>query len=174
MARETIGEKLGIAGTRRRDDDTAFLNNKQGLFVTLHKQGALRGCIGSIEPVKPLGESICNNALFAAFSDTRFSPLTVEEFHEVDIEVSLLSVPQPLEFTTPEELVAQLKPGIHGVILKKGGAGATFLPQVWEQLPGCEDFLGRLCMKAGLSSTAWKKERLAVHTYEVQCFAEVP
>ncbi len=91
----------------------------------------------------------------------------------MDIEVSLLSIPQPLEFRTPEELVAKLKPGIHGVILKKGGAGATFLPQVWEQLPEAEAFLTRLCVKAGLSSTAWKKEGLTVHTYEVQCFAEI-
>lgn len=173
MARQSIGEKLGIAsGPREEEGDMAFLDNKQGLFVTLHKQGALRGCIGSIEPIKPLRQGICENALFAAFNDNRFPPLDPEEFYEVDIEVSLLSIPEPLGFTTPDELVAGLKPGIHGVIIKHGGSGATFLPQVWEQLPGCEQFLGQLCLKAGLCSTAWKDEALTVHTYEVLSFAE--
>lgn len=174
MARESIGEKLGIVAPPEKKREEAFLDNKQGLFVTLHKQGVLRGCIGSIEAVSPLKTGVCNNARCAAFKDTRFSPLTAEEFHEIDIEVSLLSTPVPLEFKTPGELVAKLKPRIHGVIIKKGGAGATFLPQVWEQLPGCEEFLSQLCMKAGLSPTAWKEKGLGVQTYEVQCFAELP
>ncbi len=176
MARESIGERLGISSTTPKKDlekdNTAFLDNKQGLFVTLHKRGELRGCIGTIEPVKPLRQGICDNALFAAFNDTRFSPLTLGEFHEVDIEVSLLSIPEPLEFTTTEDLLGGLKPGIHGVIIKKESASATFLPQVWEQLPEAEEFLSQLCMKAGLSSIAWKNKGIAVYTYSVQCFAE--
>jgi len=182
MARESIREKLGIPseGPAKKQEvpekyeDKAFLDTKQGLFVTLHKHGALRGCIGTIEPVKVLRQGICDNARLAAFHDTRFSPLTLDEFHEVDIEISLLSVPEPLEFTTSEELLAGILPQIHGVIIKKGNAGATFLPQVWEQLPMPEDFLNQLCIKAGLSSTAWKNEGLAVQTYEVQCFSENP
>lgn len=176
MARESIGKKLGISSkSPKKDlekDNTAFLDNKQGLFVTLHKRGDLRGCIGTIEPVKALRQGICDNAVFAAFNDTRFSPLTPGEFHEVDIEVSLLSIPEPLEFTTTEELLDGLKPGIHGVIIKKESASATFLPQVWEQLPRVEEFLSQLCLKAGLSSTAWKNKGLAVFTYAVQCFSE--
>ncbi|WDP93014.1 MAG: AmmeMemoRadiSam system protein A [Desulfobacter sp.] len=173
LARASIGEKLGFGDVPSEGAETPeFLKKRQGLFVTLHIHGALRGCIGTIEPVNPLGEGVRENARQAAFSDTRFTPLTAEEFHEMDIEISLLSLPEKLGFASPEELVDKLKPGIHGVIIKSRGARATFLPQVWEQLPEAEDFLSRLCMKAGLSPTAWETDVPEVYTYEVRSFSE--
>lgn len=174
MARASIGKKLGLPlkGLDENGQDTGFLKNRQGIFVTLHKKGQLRGCIGSIQPVKPLEEGVTENAVCAAFKDPRFSPLSADEFDLIDIEISLLSKPEALEFDNCTELVALLVPHQHGVIIEKDGSRATFLPQVWEQLPKCEDFLGHLCVKAGLDATAWKEKGIMVYTYCVQSFAE--
>ncbi|MCG8635034.1 MAG: AmmeMemoRadiSam system protein A [Desulfobacterales bacterium] len=176
MARASIYEKLGYPSgdPETREQDSAFLERKQGLFVTLHKKGKLRGCIGNLEPVKTLREGIAENAVCAAFRDSRFSPLAPEELDLIEIEVSLLSQPEKLAFRDCRDLLTLLVPGKHGVIIEKGGCRATFLPQVWEQLPGCEAFLGHLCTKAGLASTAWKEKGMIVYTYEVQHFAEEP
>ena len=182
MAREAIAKKLPLptewSGSGDRPNrpwqvDTEFLTRKQGVFVTLHKKGRLRGCIGTIEPVSAIGEAVCDNARFAAFQDSRFTPLTSEEFDRIDIEVSILSVPEPMAFRTPEELVAALTPFRDGVVLKKGGQRATFLPQVWEQLPTAQQFLSQLCLKAGLSETAWREDDLEVSVYRVQSFGEL-
>ncbi len=176
MARASISEKLGFSSKpmEKKGQDSAFLEKKQGLFVTLHKKGRLRGCIGNIEPVKTLKDGIVENAVFAAFRDTRFSPLAPEELDLIDIEVSLLSRPQKLAFKDSLELLSLLVPGKDGVIIEKDGSRATFLPQVWEQLTGCEEFLSHLCTKAGLSPTAWKEKGIIVYTYDVQYFAEIP
>ncbi|MDD9304334.1 MAG: AmmeMemoRadiSam system protein A [Desulfobacter sp.] len=174
MARASIGEKLGIQSCDPKDgdQDLGFLKEKRGLFVTLHKKGHLRGCIGTIEPVKPLGSGICENAVCAAFKDYRFPPLTEDEFSCMDIEISLLSIPEMLEYKSPEDLVQRLVPGRDGVIVEKAGCRATFLPQVWEHLPLCDAFLSQLCTKAGLGADAWQKEDLTIYTYGVQSFAE--
>ena len=173
MARASIGEKLGVQPELPElPEDQSFLENKQGLFVTLHKKGKLRGCIGTIEPVKRLGRAIVENAKFAAFRDHRFSPLSKDEFNEVDIEISLLSVPEKFEYESSGDLVNGLEPHKDGVIIEKGGARATFLPQVWEQLPNCDVFLTHLCVKAGLAADAWEKEKINVYTYGVQSFGE--
>ncbi|HCY87718.1 MAG TPA: AmmeMemoRadiSam system protein A [Desulfobacteraceae bacterium] len=175
MARNSIGERL----KRPTDEiepgvgDASFLEQKQGVFVTLHKQGRLRGCIGNIEPVKSIRDGIAENAVHAAFRDTRFAPLSEDEFDHIDIEVSLLSVPVPLDFKDSGELTERLIPGRHGVILEHGGCRSTFLPQVWEQLPRPEDFLSHLCTKAGLPASAWKDRPITVYTYEVQSFGEL-
>lgn len=149
-----------------------ILTEKRGTFVTLHKNKTLRGCIGNIEPVKTIFSGIMDNARHAAFSDSRFSPLSKEEFQEIDIEISVLTPPEKVEYSTPHDLIAKLTPCIDGVIIKKKYHNATFLPQVWEQLSTHEQFLSHLCIKAGLDDNAWKKENLEVLKYQVQFFEE--
>lgn len=143
-----------------------------GTFVTLKTGGQLRGCIGSLVGREPLVEGVRTNALNAAFHDPRFRPLTVKELDKVSIEVSVLTAPQPLDYDDAEDLVAKLRPRVDGVTIRKGFAGATFLPQVWEQLPDAPTFLSHLCLKAGLAGEAWRQGDLEVETYQVQYFEE--
>ncbi|MGM5481473.1 MAG: AmmeMemoRadiSam system protein A, partial [Nanobdellota archaeon] len=117
---------------------------KQGCFVTLHKHGMLRGCIGTIEPAYALYEGIIKNAVAAAMQDPRFPPVEQDEFEELEFEVSILSVPRELEYADAKELVHSLKKQKPGVIISKGIHSSTFLPQVWEQLPKPEQFLDEL------------------------------
>jgi len=117
-------------------------------------------------------EGIKENSINAAFKDPRFHPLTKEEFDRIEIEISILTPPQELSYTDADDLLKKLRPGIDGVIIKKGFYEATFLPQVWDQLSEKEEFLSHLCLKAGLSPDSWKKEKLHVSTYQVQAFEE--
>jgi len=174
LARQEIERHLGVtsdhpvAGAELADP---VLQQKSGVFVTLHKRGALRGCIGSLAAVEPIVEGIRRNALNAAFYDYRFAPLTTAELPELHVEVSVLTEPKPLAYRNTDELLHLLRPGIDGVILGgPGGAGATFLPQVWQQLPTPEQFLGHLCRKAGLAESAWRSGSLDISTYQVQSF----
>ena len=143
-----------------------------GVFITLHLKGVLRGCIGSLESMETVKDGVITNAISAAFHDPRFPELTEDEFHDIDLEVSILSEPIPLEYSTSQDLLSKLEPGIHGVIIKKGGRRATFLPQVWEQLPEKGMFLSNLCRKAGLADKEWDKKTLDIMTYTVQYFEE--
>jgi AmmeMemoRadiSam system protein A len=145
---------------------------RRGTFVTLTVEGGLRGCIGHITPQESLLEGVRINALNAAFRDPRFRPLSKKEWDDVRIEVSILTRPQPLDYRDGADLLKKLRPNVDGVILKKGPAQATFLPQVWEQLPDGRSFLTHLCMKAGLEGDAWEKEKLEVSVYQVQAFEE--
>ena len=144
----------------------------RGTFVTLTISGGLRGCIGHIIPRESLIEGIRVNAINAAFRDPRFRPLTQREWNDVRIEISILTEPQRLDYSGGDDLVNKLRPGIDGVIIKKGYRQSTFLPQVWEQLPRTEEFLEHLCLKAGLPGDAWRKGDLEVSTYQVQAFEE--
>jgi len=148
------------------------LKEKRGCFVTLHKTGNLRGCIGTIEPTKPLVTGIEENALNAAFKDPRFPPLKEDELPEIDLEISVLTKPQELHFQDGEDLKKQLKPGVHGVILSSGGQRSTFLPQVWEQLPDIEIFLEHLCQKGGMGRNCWQDTATVVKVYEAEYFSE--
>ena len=176
MARHAIADKWDSTGeldqkqAEMPTDIQGFLQKKTGVFVTLYHHGQLRGCIGTLEPVEPLAGEIVENARHAAFHDPRFSPLTEKEFAETDLEISLLTPPEELDFTDSEDLIEKLRPGIHGVILEKNGARATFLPQVWDQLREPEVFLEHLCRKAGLSAGAWKERDVSIQTYTVSCF----
>ena len=143
-----------------------------GTFVTLKINNQLRGCIGNLTATEPLPDSVRKNAINAAFHDYRFSPLTSEELDRVEVEVSVLTEPQSLEYTDGKDLISKLRVNVDGVIIRKGSASATFLPQVWEQLPRPEDFLNHLCQKAGLSPNAWQATPLKVSTYQVQYFEE--
>jgi AmmeMemoRadiSam system protein A len=145
---------------------------KRGTFVTLTINGALRGCIGHILPQESLIEGVRVNAISAAFRDPRFRPLSKNEFEMIKVEVSILTEPKPLPYTDANDLLSKLRPGTDGVIIRKGHYQATFLPQVWEQLPNKKDFLTHLCLKAGLAGDAWASDKLEVHTYQVQAFEE--
>ncbi|MFO7784153.1 MAG: AmmeMemoRadiSam system protein A [Thermodesulfobacteriota bacterium] len=174
LARKTIEAELFGGGSPPEEgmEITPEFLDKRGTFVTLTMNGGLRGCIGNIIPRESVLEGVKKNALNAAFEDPRFRPLTAEEWERVRVEVSILSDPRPLPYETPEDLLNKLKPGVHGVIIRKGMRQSTFLPQVWEQLPDKSEFLTHLCLKAGLDGDAWRKDPLEVFTYEVQAFEE--
>ncbi len=127
-------------------------------FVTLTLGGNLRGCIGTLEAHRPLLLDIRQNAIAAAFSDPRFPPLSMAEYAHIKIEVSLLSQAAPLAFSSEQDALLQLAPGIDGVIFECGHRRSTFLPQVWESLPEPSSFLAQLKLKAGFSGSFWSDE----------------
>jgi AmmeMemoRadiSam system protein A len=173
LARSAIeAELIKGAKVRRPENLAPVMKEKRGCFVTLHKKGTLRGCIGNIEPVKPLVSCVEENALNAAFCDPRFASLVKEELEDINIEISVLSVPQQLYFEDADDLKKKLKPGIHGVILSSNFHKSTFLPQVWNQLPDIEIFLDHLCLKAGTEKGCWKNKETRIHTYEARYFSE--
>ncbi|MBB5347483.1 AmmeMemoRadiSam system protein A [Desulfoprunum benzoelyticum] len=172
LARRTIASRLGRGEAPECGDDYRDLQQQRAVFVTLKKRGRLRGCIGNLEPVGPLWQGVRDNALNAAFNDFRFPPLTAEEIDEVHIDISILGPAVPLEYSDADDLLAKLQPGLDGVILRSGTAGATFLPQVWQQLPDPENFLYHLCRKAGLSGLAWRHSQPEILIYRVQSFEE--
>ncbi|HQY46554.1 MAG TPA: AmmeMemoRadiSam system protein A [Usitatibacteraceae bacterium] len=165
IAREAIGERLGVAERRWRDEP--WLAQPAATFVTLRIDEDLRGCIGSLEARRPLGEDVAANARAAAFSDPRFGPLTPGEFARVAVEVSVLSARTPLEAASEGEAASRLRPGVDGVYLEYGDFSATFLPQVWESLPDPVEFLAALRHKARLPARFWDPAlRLARYTVE--------
>jgi hypothetical protein len=173
LARSAIESKhLKGAKIERPATPSPALTRKGGCFVTLHKQGRLRGCIGTIEAVSSLVECVESNAQNAAFHDPRFPPLGAKELTEIDIEVSILSVPEELCFEDGEDLKRQLDPLVHGVILSRGMHRSTFLPQVWKQLPDKEQFLEHLCLKGGMSPKAWQDPETTVEVYQAEVFGE--
>jgi len=174
IARQAIASAFGLAPEVDKEAVVAShpeFAEKQATFVTLTIGGQLRGCIGSIIPHRSLIDDLIGNARAAAFDDPRFSKLTPEEFETVDIEVSLLTVPQPLDYSDTEDLRSKIRPGIDGVILQLDGRQATFLPQVWEELNDFDLFFAHLCLKAGLPQNC-----LAYHPqifiYQVEKFKE--
>jgi len=174
VARRTIkGQLFGEneISTHSSDLQDEYLR-RRGTFVTLTINSQLRGCIGHILPEEALIKGIKLNAINAAFRDPRFRPLNKNEFSQIKIEISILTEPKHLVFTDVSELLEKLHPGIDGVIIKQGFNQATFLPQVWEQLPSKEQFLSNLCLKAGLDDDAWMAEGLEVSVYQAQVFEE--
>ncbi len=141
-------------------------------FVTLTVQGELRGCIGALEPCQSLAEDVREHAVAAALQDYRFPPVDGHELAQIEIEVSRLSLPEPLEYTTAEDLLERLRPGMDGVILQDGFRRATFLPQVWEKVADKEEFLDHLCLKMGASPDLWRRKHLEVLVYQVEDFHE--
>lgn len=174
VARKTIEERLLDLNVQADEalESSPLFSEKRGTFVTLTIDGNLRGCIGHIIPHETLIEGIRANAINAAFKDPRFRPLSGKEWEKVHIEISILTKPEPLEYSDSADLLEKLQPGRDGLIIKKGYHQATFLPQVWDQLPDKEEFLTHLCLKAGLDGDAWKKEKLDVSIYHVQAFEE--
>lgn len=172
LARQAIARRLGREIPLPAQPDDPFFSEPHALFVTLKKKGALRGCIGTLQATGTVAEEIRRLAVCAAFHDHRFPPLTVGELAEIDISVSVLTDSSPLAFSDTADLLSRLRPGIDGVTIQKGGRTATFLPQVWQELPGKEEFLAHLCLKAGMAVDDWKKPGLSVSTYQVACYGE--
>ena len=174
LARKTLVEVLNLRGLPDVDESEVptRLTAPGGCFVTLTKGGRLRGCIGHIFPREPLYKAVLENAMGAALRDHRFSSVKRAELDEIEIEVSVLTIPEPLEYDSPEDLLQKLRPHVDGVVLRVGQRQATYLPQVWEQLPQKEDFLAHLAEKAGLAPSAWKDPEAAVLTYQVEAFKE--
>ena len=178
LARRALADRFAIKTPQKEMDELdSALNDScfqaaNGTFVTLTLNRQLRGCIGNLTADESIRTGVRRNAINAAFHDPRFTPLGAADFDKIEIEVSILSEPRPLDYRDSDDLLAKLRPGIDGVIVRKGSASATFLPQVWEQLPQERDFLSNLCAKAGLSKDAWENTRLDIFVYEVQHFAE--
>lgn len=163
IARGAIESKLfGSAGTA----DAPWLRQNGATFVTLTRDGALRGCIGSLQATRPLGDDVAQNAIAAAFRDPRFPAMSAAEWPGVRVEVSLLSAPKPMRFADEADLLSQLRVGEDGVILEADGRRATFLPQVWEGIPDKRQFLRELARKAGLPDDV-RLGRCRVWRYQV-------
>lgn len=134
------------------------LNRPSASFVTLRVGEELRGCCGSIEPARPLSEDVWNNAWASAFADPRFPPLTIQEWPETNVQISVLSEPERLDVQSEAELLQILRPGRDGLVLQFGDRRSTFLPAVWEQLPDPVRFIRLLKMKAGWPMDFWPRE----------------
>jgi len=169
LARNAIGEHFGLPP--QPVAERPEWREPGASFVTLTQQGALRGCIGSLEAHRPLAEDVAANARAAAFRDPRFAPLVADELARTRVEVSLLTPAQPLSCRDEADALAQLRPHIDGVILSAGRQRATFLPQVWEQLPDPADFLAQLKRKAGLPADFWSAD-LRLERYTVEKWRE--
>lgn len=174
LARQSIEKQLGVPPASPVHPDelqNPALNQKQPVFITLKKLGRLRGCIGSLTGEDTIISGVIKNSVNAAFHDSRFPDLERGELEDLEIEISVLSELKPLVCKDGDELIAKLRPGIDGVRLKAdNGRGATFLPQVWSQLPDPIMFMAQLCLKAGLPETAWTSGELEISTYQVQKF----
>jgi len=171
LARQAIGHRLKVAGFPAVGPPAGWMRADGACFVTLTSGGALRGCIGSLEAYRPLGQDVVRNAQAAAFEDPRFPPLAVAEFEHVAIEVSVLSVPEPFEVATEADLLDGLHPGTDGLIFAARGRRATFLPQVWDDLPDRRVFVAQLKRKAGLAADYWGDD-VRLWRYRVTAFTE--
>lgn len=157
-------------------DENAFdnvLTTPGASFVTLHRHGQLRGCIGSLEVHQPLVTNVAQNAFSSAFRDPRFPSLAKEELEELTLDISVLGKPEAMTFLSEQDLISQLRPGIDGLILEDDGQRGTFLPTVWESLPHPAEFLQQLKRKAGLSEQHWSGS-IKVWRYTTECFGGDP
>jgi AmmeMemoRadiSam system protein B/AmmeMemoRadiSam system protein A len=164
LARGAIEGKL--LGKPAQGRAAPWLDQYAATFVTLTKNGELRGCIGSLEPARALSDDVAQNALGAAFRDPRFPAMTAEEWPQCRVEVSLLSAPKPLRFADEADLLTQIEAGADGLIVEADGKRGTFLPQVWEDLGDKRVFLAHLLKKAGLPADT-RLTRCKVSRYRV-------
>jgi hypothetical protein len=169
LARGAIEQNL--AGRAAAQPALGWLDQAGATFVTLTKSGALRGCIGSLQPARALREDVAHNALGAAFRDPRFPAMSAAEWPQCRVEVSLLSTPKPMRFADEADLLAQIQAGEDGLILEADGRRGTFLPQVWEDLPDKRLFLAHLLKKAGLPADT-RLTRCRVSRYRVAKWRE--
>ncbi|MDH5301369.1 MAG: AmmeMemoRadiSam system protein A [Gammaproteobacteria bacterium] len=172
IARRAIETGLQSPGSHYSPDERqlpAELKKNGATFVTLQVNHRLRGCIGSLEAYRPLTQDVAANAYAAAFSDPRFSPLSMAEFHQLHLSISILTEPHPIEFSDEPDLLRQLQPGKDGLILESGHHRSTFLPSVWETLPDKTLFIEQLKRKAGLPESYWS-DQLRVSRYHTESF----
>ena len=151
---------------------TPTLQAEGASFVTLTVDGDLRGCIGALQPYQSLAEDVREHAVAAALEDYRFPQVQEDELEKIQIEVSRLTTPAPLDYSDADDLLGRLRPGVDGVVLRDGMRRATFLPQVWEKIPEAADFLDNLCYKMGAAPDTWKRKHLEVMVYQVEEFHE--
>lgn len=174
LAREAM--EHGVRGRKLPPLDnysvTPRLSEHGASFVTLTIHGELRGCIGALEAWQPLVDDVREHAVAAALEDPRFRPVDETELDRIKIEVSRLTAPHPLEYSSSADLLTKLRPHVDGVILKNDYRRATFLPQVWNQIPDPEDFLDHLCAKMGANPNLWLNTKLQVYVYQVEEFHE--
>jgi AmmeMemoRadiSam system protein A len=175
LAREAM--ELGVRGKNLPPMDNATLTPRLredgASFVTLTIDDELRGCIGALEAYQPLVEDVREHAIAAALDDPRFRPVVEAELNRIKLEVSCLTAPRPLEYSSSADLLTKLRPHIDGVILKNDFRRATFLPQVWEKIPSPEEFLDHLCAKLGAKPNLWRNTKLQVYVYQVEEFHEM-
>jgi AmmeMemoRadiSam system protein A len=175
LAREAM--ENGVRGEKPppldADSLTPRLREQGASFVTLTIDDELRGCIGALEAYQPLVDDVREHAIAAAIEDPRFHPVDETELSRIKLEVSCLTAPHPLEYSSSEELRAKLRPHVDGVILRDGFRRATFLPQVWEKIPTPAKFLDHLCAKMGAQPDLWQKTKLQVYIYQVEEFHEM-
>jgi AmmeMemoRadiSam system protein A len=174
LAREALESSVRGKNLPIVDDNllTPLLRAEGATFVTLTVNDKLRGCIGALQPYQALYEDVREHAVSAALEDTRFPPVRPSELVHIHIEVSRLTKPQALIYQDADDLLATLRPGIDGVILRDGARRATFLPQVWAQIPSKEEFLSHLCIKMGSAANLWQKKQVDVQIYQVEEFHE--
>ena len=171
VARQSIqyGLEKGRALPIISSDYSQNLQQLAASFVTLRKQGQLRGCIGALEAYQPLVNDIAEHAFSAAFQDPRFPGLEKNEYDELEIDISVLGKPEPMSFESEEDLLQQIRANIDGLILEFENNRGTFLPAVWEQLPDKKEFLNQLKVKAGLPQYWWDN-RVKISRYETFSF----
>ena len=169
IARASISDTFGKA--YHADEDAEWLQQQGACFVTLTQHEQLRGCIGTLEAHRSLLEDVKSNAKAAAFKDPRFSPLGSEDLDKTEIEISLLSPMQALNFSDEQEALSQIQPGSDGIVFEYGHYRSTFLPQVWQQLPDTSSFMAHLKQKAGLSTDFWA-EQVKLSRYTVSKWKE--
>lgn len=167
IARETIARAPQSLEPAQWGED--WLRATAASFVTLRDAGELRGCIGTVDAHRALGDDVAHNAYAAAYRDPRFAPVTPEIHARLEVEVSVLSARIPIEARDEGALAAALRPGVDGIVLEYQGLRATFLPQVWENLPDPLDFLAELRRKAHLPARFWHPQ-MKVSRYTVEKF----
>lgn len=172
LSRRTLEKYLKEKSILAIEEDNLalpILQEKRGVFITIFKNGQLRGCIGNLRGDKPVFLSVIENTLAAALFDPRFPPLEEKELKDIKIEISLISQLKPLTLTKDiNQLIKYLKKKKPGLVIKKNLNEATFLPQVWKELKEPEEFLSHLCLKAGLGAEAWKFPGIEITEYEVE------
>lgn len=157
IARDSIayGLQHGTAMPVDLEQYSSLLRQQGACFVTLNLNHQLRGCIGTLEAYQPLAKDVADHAYAAAFQDPRFPSVNERDAEQLEIHISILTAAKPMSFTSEDDLLKQLQPGIDGLILSDGYHKGTFLPSVWEQLPEPVDFLNHLKLKAGLDARYW-------------------
>ena len=172
VARKSIlhGLNAGSSLTVDPQDYDESLRLPRATFVTLNIGDQLRGCIGHLQAIQSLVQDVAENAWAAAFRDPRFTPLSAEEYPELDIHISVLSPAEQMNFSSQEELLSQIRPGEDGLILEDGNHRGTFLPSVWESLPEKHEFLAHLKLKAGLPVDHWS-DSVRVSRYTTESFS---
>jgi AmmeMemoRadiSam system protein A len=174
LARQSMSNYASTGVEPSVDESTlsAAIRAFRGCFVTLTRNGEMRGCIGNLDGHIPLFRAVIHNACGAAFRDSRFGPVSRGEIEHLRIKISVLTEPVPLSFSSPSELLRKLRPDVDGVVLKASERSATYLPQVWEKLPDPKDFMNSLAAKAMLPVSAWRASDAVIQTYQVESFEE--